>query len=203
MKSTISIALSVFAVTAAVATTAHAQQTPSPASPPPPAPPTAPMTTTTSTTAADTPIVTDTNAGPSAASPSEKDTVTVHRSIRPNRPWLITGGSILLGSYITTAVVTATQGREVEDRNLLVPVAGPWLNLGDRRCDGCDNETRNVALVIGSGVLQGVGALMTAASFFIPEKIEAATITAGPMKLHVLPTPMGRSGVGVGTVATF
>jgi hypothetical protein len=100
-------------------------------------------------------------------------------------------------------VIAATQGREVEDSNLLIPVIGPWLNLSDRRCDGCDAETGNIAMIIGSGVLQGVGASMMIMSFFIPEKIAAATIQAGPMKLHVAPTQIGRSGMGLGTVGVF
>lgn len=163
----------------------------------------APVVATTTTTAADTPV-TDTTAGPTTTESRSTDTVTVSRKIRPNRPWLITGGAILLGGYVTTAVVTMSSGRTAEDRNLLLPVAGPWLNLADRQCSGCENETRNVAMVIGSGVVQGVGAVMTVASFFIPEKVAAATITAGPLKMNVLPTTVGRSnGLGVGTVGVF
>lgn len=162
--------------------------------------PAAPVATTT-TTAADT--SSDTTAGPTTTEPPQRDTVTVTRSVYPNRPWLVTGGLILAGSYVTTAVLVGTEGRNVEDSNLLIPVVGPWLNLADRNCDGCDNETRNVALVISTGVLQGVGAGMTLLSFFIPEKIEAATIQAGPVRMQVAPTQVGRSGMGIGTVGLF
>lgn len=168
---------------------------------PPPASTTITSAGATTTTAADRPS--DTTAGPSAPEPRERDTVTVSRSITPNRPWLIVGGTLLVGSYVSTAVIAGTQGRSVEDSNLLIPIAGPWLNLNNRRCDGCDGETGNVAMVIGSGVLQGVGAGMMIMSFFIPEKIEAATIQAGPVKFHVAPTQVGRSGMGLGTVGAF
>lgn len=121
----------------------------------------------------------------------------------PNRPLLITGGVLLLGTYVPTAVIASTQGRNVEDSNLLIPVVGPWLNLADRRCDACSGETGNVALVIGSGVLQAAGVGMVLMSFLIPEKIEAATIQAGPVKLNVAPTQVGRSGMGLGAVGVF
>lgn len=184
-----------------IAAPVAAQENPAP-TPITPTTPAVPVATTT-TTGADTPTA-DTTAGPtSIQAPDERDVVTVSRKIRPNRPWLLTGGAILIGSYVPTAVITATQGRTVEDRNLFIPVVGPWLNLADRRCDGCANETTNVGLAIGSGVLQGIGAGMAVMSFFIPEKIEAATIVAGPVKLMIAPTQVGRNGAGVGTVGVF
>lgn len=183
------------------------QQQPAPAAPAPVAAEDDASTTTTTSAApgVSTQSTSDATAGPSApnASESRDDVVTVTRSIRPNRPWLITGGIILAGSYVTTAVVNSSEGRTVEDRNLYIPIAGPWLNLADRQCDGCENETRNIAMVIGSGVLQGAGAIMVAASFFIPEKIDAATIQAGPVKLHVAPAQYGRGGMGLGALGTF
>jgi len=178
---------------AAVALPATAQEVASPAG----------VTTTTAAAPPTADPPSDTTAGPSAPEPRERDTVTVHRSITPNRPWMIVGGSLLVGSYVPTAVIAATQGRTVEDSNLLIPVAGPWLNLDNRRCDGCADETRNVAMIIGTGVLQAAGVGMMIMSFFIPEKIEAATIQAGPMKLHVVPTQVGRAGMGLGTVGVF
>lgn len=191
-----------------------AAQAAGPAPPPPPATTPAPMPTptpmttaapvptgTTTTTSADT--ANDTTAGPSAPAPAEPETITIRRSMTPNRPWLITGGVLLIGTYVPTAVIASTQGRNIEDSNLLIPVVGPWLNLGDRRCDACSGETGNVALVIGSGVLQAAGVGMVLMSFFIPEKIEAATIQAGPVKLNVAPTQVGRSGMGLGAVGVF
>lgn len=207
MKSTTAIlSASTFLFGAVLTLPAMAQDT----APPPSTPPTTPTPTTTpttppigtaTTTAADGPV--DTTAGPTTPEPRQRDTVTVTRSMTPNRPILIVGGALLLGSYVPTAVLASTEGRSVEDRNLLIPVVGPWLNLADRRCDGCDNESGNVAMIVGSGVLQGVGAGMMIMSFLVPEKIEAATIQAGPVKLHFAPTQYGRSGMGLGTVGVF
>jgi hypothetical protein len=47
-----------------------------------------------------------------------------------------------------------------------------------------------------------VGAALAISSFLVPEKIEAARITAGPVKMHIVPTAGAASG-GVGAVGTF
>lgn len=211
MKSTTAfLSASTFLLGAVLTLPAMAQEVAPPPAPAAPAPAPAPATPaadvtppvgTATTTAADRPN--DTTAGPTTPEPRQRDTVTVTRSMTPNRPWLIVGGALLVGTYVPTAILSSTEGRSVEDRNLLIPVIGPWLNVADRRCDGCDNESGNVAMVVGSGVLQGVGAGMLIMSFFIPEKIEAATIQAGPVKLHFAPAQLGRSGMGLGTIGVF
>jgi len=130
----------------------------------------------------------------------EQDTVMVYRKIRPNRAWLITGGLVLTGSYVTTAAF-AVQSDHTPDKNLLIPIVGPWINLADRQCSGCTNETRNEALVIGSGVLQAVGAAFIVTGFLVPERIEAATIQMGSVRMNIAPTqtPGGMGALAVGT----
>ncbi|AKV04702.1 hypothetical protein AKJ09_11365 [Labilithrix luteola] len=133
--------------------------------------------------------------------PQERD-VTVYRKTRPNIPLLTTGGLLLAGTYTATAIVGGTSDRQA-DKNLYIPVVGPWLNLADRQCDGCAHESGNIALVILSGIGQGLGAGMTIASFLIPQKVAAATITAGNVKMNVVPTSVGKGGAGLGAVGTF
>jgi hypothetical protein len=129
--------------------------------------------------------------------------MTIYRSIHPNRPLLFTGAGILVGSYVATAVVQAAEGNS-RDNELYIPVAGPFINLAERDCPECSNEDLNRALIIGSGILQGAGAVLTIASFFVPEKVEAARIQAGPVNMHIMPTTVGRTaGMGVGAVGTF
>jgi len=110
---------------------------------------------------------------------------------------LITGGALLVGTYATTAGITAGANTK-EDHDLYLPVVGPWINLANRSCDGDCSAThnRNTVLIAGSGVLQGVGAGMVIASFFIPEKVAAATIAAGPVKMQLVPTAGGMGAVG-------
>jgi hypothetical protein len=95
---------------------------------------------------------------------------TTHASTLPNKPLLVTGLVVLGGSYGASALAAGLSDRESDDK-LYYPVAGPWLALQDRDCDAepCNNETLDTALLIGSGVLQGLGALSTVMSLFIPE----------------------------------
>lgn len=139
--------------------------------------------------------------GSPQVNPPERD-VTVYRKTRPNIPLLTTGGLLFAGSYVPTAIVGGTSDRSA-DRNLYIPVVGPWLNLADRQCDGCEHESGNIALVILSGIGQGLGAGMTIASFLVPQKVAAATISAGNVKMNVVPTSVGKGGAGLGAVGTF
>jgi hypothetical protein len=81
---------------------------------------------------------------------------------------------------------------------MYLPVVGPWLHLAD-----IEEDTTDSLLIAGSGVLQGVGAGMFLASLFIPEKVPAATITAGNVKMNVTPTSYGRGSGGLAAVGTF
>ena len=119
---------------------------------------------------------------------------------RPNTPLLITGSALLVGTYVTTAAFSGANG-PVADRDLYIPVAGPWINLADRSTDR-ENNTRDTVLIAGSGVLQGVGVVMVITSFFVPESIPAARISAGNVKMNVAPTA-SMGGGGVGAFGTF
>jgi hypothetical protein len=156
----------------------------------------APASTTTVTAATPPPSAAAEGALPPPPE-RQRESVTLYQKVRPNRAYLITGGSILVGSYVTTAVLTSTEN---EDRTLYIPVVGPWLSLADRPSDA---DTTATALIVASGVVQGAGALLTVAGFLIPEKIPAATIQAGNVKINLSPTSYGRGSAGIGAVGTF
>lgn len=154
----------------------------------------APVGTTTITQADVTPVP------PPTTTSRERDTVTLKQSFRPNRPLLYTGSALFLGSYVTTAALTATKVNDDNDRGdrtMYIPVVGPWMHLADIKETGTD-----LALTIGSGVLQGAGIGLAAASLFIPEKVPAATIQAGNVKMNVAPTTFAGGG-GMGAVGQF
>ena len=113
---------------------------------------------------------------------------------------LITGGALLIGTYVTTAAVSGANG-PVADRDLYIPVVGPWINIADRSSNR-DNNTRDTLLIAGSGVLQGIGAAMLVTSFFVPESVPAARISAGNVKMQVTPTASA-GAAGLGAVGTF
>ena len=128
---------------------------------------------------------------PSTTSTTQKnETITLKQTFHPNRPLLFTGSAILVGTYATTAALTASKMGDGEngDKTMYIPVIGPWMHLADIKETG-----RDLALTVGSGILQGAGAVMAIASIFIPEKVAAATIQAGDMKMTILP------GAAVGT----
>jgi len=122
---------------------------------------------------------------PSTESTTAKnETITLKQTFHPNRPMLFTGGAIFLGSYATTAALTAAKQGSGEhgDKTMYLPVVGPWLHLADIKETG-----RDLALTVGSGILQGAGAVIALASIFVPEHVPAATIQAGNVKMNVVP----------------
>ncbi|HVH46950.1 MAG TPA: hypothetical protein VM925_31620 [Labilithrix sp.] len=159
---------------------------------PTPAPQTTSTTTITSAEAMPAPVA--------LAPPPARETITLKQSVRPNRGLLYTGGAMLIGSYATTAAMTAT--RDIRDGNgdqsLFIPVAGPWLHLAN------SSETPlNTALIAGSGVAQGVGTVLGMLSLIVPERIPAATIQAGGVKMQLTATSYGRGSAGIGAVGQF
>ena len=77
---------------------------------------------------------------------------------------LSTGAVAFLGTYIASVIVAANSNTQGDNR-LYWPVAGPWLDLADRRdCGGflapCDrNENTYKGLLIADGIVQGLGIL--------------------------------------------
>jgi hypothetical protein len=129
---------------------------------------------------------------------------TTTRSTYPNRPLLVTGLVVFGGSYGTSAIIGATTDRE-DDKKLVYPVAGPWMDLANRDCvnNTCNNEGLNKALLIADGVLQGVGALGVLLSFVLPEKSTQRWYLIGQEGTHVTPMKMGYAGFGLGAVGKF
>jgi hypothetical protein len=132
---------------------------------------------------------------------------------RPNRPLLATGLGIFVGTYATSAIVGASSDKDV-DKRLYIPVVGPWLDLAQRDCglgDCAQGEDWNQALLIGSGVLQGVGVTLAVASLFAKETddaprsaaaVRAKSTAASKPTVRLMPVSV-RSGGGFGAVGTF
>jgi hypothetical protein len=129
---------------------------------------------------------------------------------RPNRTLLSTGVGRFLVSYVPSIVAGAVSDREA-DKNLFIPVVGPWLDLADRGCDGSrpcgDREDIAKAMIITSGVVQGAGVLLGIGSLIIPEstRVEERRSTAkvAPKpEVRVAPVSFG-AGAGLGAVGRF
>lgn len=170
--------------------------TPLTTTPPPPitAPPSVSTTTTTSSEFSPEPVI------PTVADIPHKET----RSF-VNRPLLITSAVLLGGTYGASAIVAWTSSRDTDQKNLYIPVAGPWMNLADRQCDArpCNNEGLNKGLLIADGVAQGLGALGVVTSFFIPETTTKNWYLIGNSHVQATPMRVGVAGYGVGAVGSF
>ncbi|HEY8041150.1 MAG TPA: hypothetical protein VIF15_15190 [Polyangiaceae bacterium] len=116
---------------------------------------------------------------------------------------LAAGVVILALSYVPTAYVGAASNRP-EDRVLLAPVVGPWIDFAGRsRCvapaspvplpvDPCLGETASRAAIVTSGAMQGLGALLTVIGLPASSRI----VDGGDRGVAVVPTGNGAMMVG-------
>jgi hypothetical protein len=128
---------------------------------------------------------------------------TTERSSLPNTPLLVTGVVVLGASYGASALGAARSDTETDDK-LYYPVVGPWMALKDRDCnvDPCSRKTLDTTLLVGSGVLQGLGALSVVMSLFIPRTTTHSWYLIGNDDVNV--TPVGGYGeLGAVAVGRF
>src|SRR5689334_23749882 len=92
---------------------------------------------------------------------------------RPNQA-MLTSGAFALGVPYVASIIVAAESAHPGDKNLYVPVAGPWMDLGDRHCaagENCGHEGLYKGLLIVDGLFQGIGALNIAGAFLFPETL--------------------------------
>jgi hypothetical protein len=131
---------------------------------------------------------------------------TTRSSSIPNRPLLVTGLVVLGGTYGASAIAAGFSNRDSEDK-LYYPVVGPWMALNDRDCSAepCSKKALNTTLLVGSGVLQGLGALSMVMSLFVTEKTTHNWYVIGDEKrpgLAITPV-LGQDQVGAFAVGRF
>lgn len=123
--------------------------------------------------------------------------------VRPNFPLLVGGATMIAVTYLPGVVVAATSDHD-GDKNLYIPLVGPWIDLIDRGGCGtsCETEAAYKTLLVASGVAQLVGTGLVFASFLVPEKRER-TIYSPSSRPLVVPTQMGRAGAGLAVIGRF
>lgn len=135
------------------------------------------------------------------AAVGERGTVT-----GPNRA-LLHSGIWTLGLSYVPALVVAIESSEGADKNLYVPVAGPWIDLANRDCPSCEHETANKALLITDGIFQGIGALQLVGSFLFVETrsvaLDAKPHVAKLPPLQVAPARLAGGGYGLAARGNF
>jgi hypothetical protein len=122
---------------------------------------------------------------PSPATPLPHDIVTIERTV-PNAG-LISSGVVTLGFSYGPSVIVAAASDRPEDKNLFIPLAGPWIDLANRkdRCvEGfCPSDAPNQVLLVANGLFQGIGALEVLGGFLFPTRktvTRAASIGVRP-----------------------
>ncbi len=154
------------------------------------------------------PALADAAATPPPADPAATEQTTYYRP--PNRAVLAGGILAFVGSY-GAAVAVAAANHNSYDNNLYIPLAGPWLDLQNRPgCSGpgeancTSKEDGAKALLVLSGVFQGLGALTIALGAIVPEK-HHTTVQARADKptVRVLPAQVSRDGYGLAALGTF
>lgn len=130
---------------------------------------------------------------------------------------LVTGIIVFPTSYLPAAIVGAGSNRQ-EDRWLLAPVVGPWIDLAERsECvppsvppgalpiDPCAEEKANKFAIVASGIGQGVGAVLLALGLPSHAELvrdrEGAPLPAQPT--WMLQPRMGQNEQGLGIVGAF
>ncbi|HWA77956.1 MAG TPA: hypothetical protein VG937_36730 [Polyangiaceae bacterium] len=124
----------------------------------------------------------------------------------PNRDLLHTGAWTLGLSYVP-ALVVAIESSENADKNLYIPVAGPWMDVATRDCPTCEHETANKVLLVTDGIFQGIGALQLIGSFlFVETRTNAALAKPHAQKasaFQIAPTRLPEGGYGLAAHGAF
>lgn len=132
----------------------------------------------------------------------------VHRT-SPNRA-MIGSGIVTLGISYGASVIVGAQSDHEGDKNLYIPVAGPWMDLTTRggcNVEPCGHETGNKVLLVVDGIVQALGALDIIAGLLtqdtvVTAKAPAAEPSVARTTLHVAPT-VTSGAYGLAAVGTF
>ncbi len=123
---------------------------------------------------------------------------------------LLALGAVTFGLSYLPAMTSANASGLAVDRQLYVPVVGPWIDLAGRPSCGpgsgpCSAETLNQALLIADGFFQGLAVVQLLAGLSALAH-DAATPVAktddGP-GVRVSPVQVGRAGYGLAAIGEF
>jgi hypothetical protein len=121
---------------------------------------------------------------------------------------MVGSGLVIFGlSYVPAVFVGSTSGLDA-DRTLLVPIAGPWIDLRQRPgcapAESCNSENTAKVFLVADGVFQAIGAVTIVGGLLTTSHETRTVRTAkhGPT-LHLSPEQMGNGGYGLAATGTF
>jgi hypothetical protein len=128
-------------------------------------------------------------------------------------PAVLFAGLVTFGLSYVPSVMTASESGVAVDRQLFVPVAGPWIDLGTRptcgpRTVSCGAEIGNQALLIADGFFQGLAVVQILAGLTMVARVahESATATAkvdDQASVRVRPAALSGGGYGLAAIGKF
>ena len=150
----------------------------------------------------------DDTTAPSEA-PAQTKSETVTQKGGPSTA-MLTSGIVTFGVTYAAAAIVAGESNRSADKNMFVPVAGPWMAMFNRGgCGGssgrdCNTETTYKVLIVADGIGQALGALMFIDAFLNPETITTSRTTTASEKpkVRIAPSSVG-SGYGMLAVGSF
>lgn len=114
---------------------------------------------------------------------------------------LIGSGALMFGLAYGGSVIVGAASDNKADQHLLIPVAGPWMNIANRSCPengNCPNETANKVLLAADGIFQAAGVLQILGGFLFPQKttVTRSVSTGVRVSPRVGPGSLGISASG-------
>jgi hypothetical protein len=123
---------------------------------------------------------------------------------------LLLSGVVTFGLSYVPAVMTASESTFAIDKQLYVPVVGPWLDLANRPNCGagslsCNAEVGNQALLIVDGFFQGLAVVQVLAGLGAVARDSATAVAKVDDRptVHVRPTQLGAGGYGLAAIGKF
>ena len=94
-------------------------------------------------------------------------------------------------------------------KDLRIPIAGPWMALGRTGCPTSNPDCSAVPLVVGAlvvildGVVQAGGLAIAGEGLFLKTSSSAAPQKAEGPTVRAVPLNFAKDGVGLGVIGTF
>jgi len=132
---------------------------------------------------------------------------TTSQATGPSMGMVWGGVGIFALSFVPVVVAGSSSGLGA-DRSLLVPLAGPWIDLMQRPgCSpsaSCNGETTDKVLLIVDGVFQAIGAL-TVVGGFLATSHETRTVRTADLRptLRFAPAQIGGGAYGMLALGRF
>ncbi len=131
-------------------------------------------------------------------------------------PAIGAGGTLLLSGVVTfglsyvPAVMTASESTLKIDKQLYVPVVGPWLDLANRPNCGagslsCNAETGSQALLVVDGIFQALAVIQVLAGLGAIARDTATAVAKSDDQpsLLVRPAQLAAGGYGLAAIGQF